>query len=447
MALRRLDATPTWFVYAAAWAFVGTLSWTTAAVYFVREAGLSPLQLVLAGTALEVAYFLSEVPTGVLADLYSRRLSLVVAAVVCGSGMLVVGLAPGPGVVLAGMALWGFGWTFRSGAEDAWLADEVGSEGLGAAYQRGAQVERVAGLTGIGAAVALASVDLRLPLLGAGATAGLLAVFLAVAMPERGFTRPDRVPGPAASARAALATFGDGRREVLARPVLLAVLGVAVAVGAWSEGWDRLWEAHLLLDIGLPTFWGLDDVAWFGVLAAGTLLISFVVAAPLVARIERLEHARLARLLAALHTLLLGAALAFALADRFWLAVSAYWATTVVRSLASAPFRTWLNLGIAESSSRATVLSITNIAGSAGEWAGGPALGWVGTRWTVRAALATGALALLPAVLLLARAGRHGDLEPSAVVGEVAAGAAGEVAGEPGGEIGGPVTPGAASRG
>ncbi|MDF2144208.1 MFS transporter [Knoellia sp. p5-6-4] len=403
---RRLDAYRSWLVYAGAWAFVGTLSWTTAAVLLVREVGLSPLQLVLAGTALEVAYFLAEVPTGVLADLYSRRLSLVVSALACRLGMVGVGIAQGAPAVFAAMALWGFGWTFRSGAEDAWLADEVGPERLGGAYQRGAQVERVAGLAGIGAAVALATVDLRLPLLCAGAVAAGLGLFLAVAMPERGHARQHRSSGVVGPLRSALATVAAGRREVAARPVLLAVLGIVAALGAWSEGWDRLWEAHLLLDVGLPTLFGLDDVAWFGVLAAGTLVISFAVAAPLVARIEGLGPARLARLLVVLHAVLVACALGFALADRLWVAVAAYWATTVVRSLASAPFRTWLNLGIDDSSTRATVLSIANVAGSAGEWGGGPLLGWVGTRWTVRAALAAGAALLLPAVVLLARAGR-----------------------------------------
>ncbi len=402
-----MAAQPTWLVYAGAWAFIGALSWTTAAVFLVREAGLSPLQLVLAGTALEVAYFLCEVPTGVLADLYSRRLSLVVSAVVCGLGMTVVGLASGAVPVLAGMALWGFGWTFRSGAEDAWLADEVGAQALGPAYQRGAQVERLAGLAGIGSAVALASADLRLPLLCAGAAAVLLGVFLAVAMPETGFRRPERGNGVAGSVRAARHTAVAGRRAVAAHPVLLLVLGVAFAVGAWSEGWDRLWEAHLILDVGLPGLFGLDDVAWFGVLAAGTLVVSFAVAAPLVARIERLGPRRLVRLLVLLHSLLVVTVLVFALAGQLWLAISAYWATTVVRSLTAAPYRTWLNLSIPDSSSRATVLSITNLADSAGQWGGGPALGWVGTRWAVRTALAAGALCLLPAVVLLGRAARR----------------------------------------
>jgi len=67
-----------WLVYRGAWGFVGALSWTTAAVYFIRDVGTSPLQLVLAGTALEVAYFCFEIPTAIVADLYSRRLSVIV---------------------------------------------------------------------------------------------------------------------------------------------------------------------------------------------------------------------------------------------------------------------------------------------------------------------------------------------------------------------------------
>ena len=43
------------------------------------------------GTALEVAYFLFEVPTGVVADLRSRKVSVVVAAFVSGAAMLLIG--------------------------------------------------------------------------------------------------------------------------------------------------------------------------------------------------------------------------------------------------------------------------------------------------------------------------------------------------------------------
>ena len=61
---------------------------------------MSPLELVLAGTALEVAYFLFEVPTAIVADTYSRRASIVVGAVIMGLAYVATGLAPGVGLTI-----------------------------------------------------------------------------------------------------------------------------------------------------------------------------------------------------------------------------------------------------------------------------------------------------------------------------------------------------------
>ena len=101
---------------------------------------MDPLQLVLTGTFMEIAYFLFEVPTGVVADSYSRRTSVIVAQVIMGISFVVTGLVTNVPLILAAAALMGFGWTFKSGAIDAWLADEVGQDRLGHEYQRGAQV-------------------------------------------------------------------------------------------------------------------------------------------------------------------------------------------------------------------------------------------------------------------------------------------------------------------
>jgi DHA3 family tetracycline resistance protein-like MFS transporter len=406
---KRADAHRVWLVYRGGWGFIGALSWTTAAVYLIRDVGMSPLQLVLAGTALEVAYFCFEIPTAVVADLYSRRLSIVVAALVSGLAMVLIGLVSAPGWVIAFMALWGFGWTFRSGAEDAWLADEVGSGRLGAAYQRGAQVARVTGLVGIGGAVALALVHLWLPFVAAGASAAGLAVYLALAMPERGFTRSEAEAGRRPTMLTVLSTASEGLRVVRASPILLLMVLIIVLLGAFQEGFDRLWEAQLLLEVGLPSLGGLGDVAWFGVLGAATLVLAFAVAVPLVSRVERLEAQRLARFLLLLHAVLFVCALVFALAGSLWLAATAYLATAVVRDLTSAPFNTWLNQSVTDSSIRATVLSLTTVAGSFGEWTGGPALGAVGNRWGVRTALSAGALLILPTLFLFARAVRRHD--------------------------------------
>ena len=57
-------------------ALFSTMVFTVSGIYAVQEVGLNPLQLVLVGTALEASAFLFEVPTGVVADVYSRRLSV-----------------------------------------------------------------------------------------------------------------------------------------------------------------------------------------------------------------------------------------------------------------------------------------------------------------------------------------------------------------------------------
>jgi DHA3 family tetracycline resistance protein-like MFS transporter len=404
--MRRLGPHPTWLIYVGVVALARTTGWTLAAVYFVQEVGMGPLELVLAGTALEVAYFLFEVPTGIVADLYSRRASVIIGQVIMGVGFVLTGAFAEVGVVLAAAALIGFGWTFRSGAEDAWLADEVGPERMARSFQRGAQVERAASLAGIGLAVALGVVDLSLPLVVAGLLLLGLAVVLALVMPETGFRPATREE--LGLVRSFARTAGEGGRLIRARPVLGLIVAITFFGGMWSEAMDRLWEAHFLLDIGLPGFAGLDPIAWFGILAAGSVLLALVVAQPLVPRFERLGRDGMARLLLALDATLIAGTLVFAFAGSFALAVAALWTVDVARSLSYPVYDTWLNASIEDSNVRATVISITNLGDSAGQWGGGPVLGAIGSAYSIRAALAAGALALAPALWLYGRAIRLG---------------------------------------
>ena len=398
----RLDPHRTWLLYSGLTGLAMATGWTVAAVYFVREVGMGPLELVLAGTALEVAYFLFEVPTAVVADSYSRRASVVVAQVLMGAAFVLTGAYAEVWVVLAAAALMGFGWTFKSGAEDAWLADEVGPERMARSFQRGAQVARALSLVGIGLAVGLALVDLRLPIVVGGVLFLALALVLALVMPEKGFRPAPR--GELSRARALARTARDGGRLVRARPILLLIVGITFFGGMWSEGVDRLWEAHLLVDVGVPGFGSLDPILWFGVLNAGALLLALAVAQPLVPRFERAGRQAMARILLVLDSLLIAATLAFALAGSFLLAVAAFWALDVARSLSYPVWSTWLNANVDDSRVRATVISITNLGDSAGEWGGGPALGAVGSAFGMRAALSVGAFVLAPALWLYGRA-------------------------------------------
>lgn len=403
--MHRLSARSVWYANEAAASFLGMLAFTVTAVYYVTEVGMSPLQLVLVGTLMEVSIFVFEVPTGIVADMYSRRLSIVIGTFVMGVAVMLFGALGEVWPILAANALWGFGYTFTSGAFDAWLADEVGRERLAGVYLRGAQVGRVASLAGIVASVALALVDLRLPIVLAGAGGVLLALVFALTMPETGFAP---LPREERGSFAQMAHTGSqGARLVRARPVLLAILGIAAFAGMWSEGFDRLWQAHFIRDIGLPSLGGLDPVVWFGVFGAGTILLSIAVAHPLGKRIERAGLAKMATALFWIDASLLVSALVFGLAGQFWLALVAYFAVGLGRNVGAPIFQTWLNRSVEESGVRATVLSITNQADAVGQWTGGPVIGLVGNVFSIRAALGAGALCIAPVLALYRRAARH----------------------------------------
>ncbi len=405
--MTRWRADRTWLVYRGAESFAMAIGWTLAPIYFVQTVGMDPLQLVLTGTFMEIAYFAFEVPTGVVADSYSRRASVIVAQFVMGASFVVTGLVTSVPLILAAAALMGFGWTFKSGAIDAWLADEVGPERLGREYQRGAQVARVLGLLGIAAAVALALVDLRLPIVAGGIVLLALGALLAFVMPESGFE--PAAPAELSALRGMTHTAKRGGRLIRARPILLLILGITFFGGMWSESVDRLWEAHFLVDVGVPEFGGFNAIIWFGVLNAGSVVLAIAIAQPLSRRFGNASWRGMTWSLFWLDSLMVVATLAFAFAGNFAAAVLAYWGICVARSLAAPISSTWLNANIDDSSVRATVISMTNLGDSAGEWGGGPALGVVGNAFGIRAALAAGAAVLTPALLLYGLALRRGD--------------------------------------
>jgi MFS transporter, DHA3 family, tetracycline resistance protein len=392
-------------------ALAGTLVWVLAPVYFVRTVGMSPLQLVLVGTFMELSVFIFELPTGIVADVYSRRLSTIVGFLIMGLAMVFVGLMAEAWAVILGWAIWGFGYTFTSGADDAWLADEIGAENVRPVYLRSAQVGRAVALLGIAATVALGLVTLWLPIVVGGCVFAAVGVALAAVMPETGFKRLER--GQTESGLHVMVRTGlTGARLVRRTPLLLLILAIAASWGAWSEGYDRLAQAHLLQDVELPAFFGLSFLVWFGIISAASLILAIAVAQPANRRLERAGQTAVTWILLGLDIALIGSVVLFGLAGLFWLALMAMLLTNVARSLAMPLFTSWLNQSIVNSSVRATVMSITSQADAVGQWTGGPAIGAIGNALGIRAALVIGAFFLTPAVALYGRAVRHGGREP-----------------------------------
>jgi DHA3 family tetracycline resistance protein-like MFS transporter len=390
-------------------------TWVVMAVYLVRTLHLSPLQLVLMGTAMEGAVFLFEVPTGVVADTYSRRVSLIIGYLGMGSAWLAVGLVSTPWVVIVLWALWGISYTFTSGAEEAWLADEAGAERAGRIFLRAARYGQAGAVVGLLLQVAVGAASLRAGVLLGGAftiACGLAGVLF---MEEHGFTRRPREERHSPF-REMRTTAAAGARYARAAPVIMLLVAVGVFAGASSEGFDRLKEAHFLRDVGLPAVGHLSPVVWFGAFWLVGMAFGFIGTTYLIRRFERDGSELIAAALLVCVVFELGSMVLFAAAWTAWAAILALLGVFLARDLADPLYTIWLNEQITDSSVRATVFSITGQADAIGQAAGGPVIGAIGNIWGIRAALLAGATALAPAAALFARATgkREGVVAPAA---------------------------------
>jgi len=406
--MRRLPATTVYYGLS-----VGSRlpTWVVMAVYLVRELHLSPLQLVLMGTAMEAAVFVFEVPTGVVADTYSRRLSLVIGYLGTGAAWVAVGLVSAPWLIIALWGFWGFAYTFTSGAEQAWITDEVGVDRVGGVFLRGARFGQAGAVVGLLLQVAVGTQSLRAGVVLGGVFTIAVGLACIVFMPETGFVRRPREQR--ASALAELRTTAlRGGRYARAQRIIMLLIGVELFLGMSSEAFDRLKEAHFLRDIGLPAVGQLSPVVWFGIFWLAGMVLNIAAIGSLIKRVERGGRQTVARFLFGFTFLELGAMLLFALTGSTWAAIAGLLGVFFARNMQGPLYDTWLSEQISDSSVRATVFSITGQSNAIGQAGGGAALGVVGNVWGIRAALAGGALAIAPALGLYGRAIAHEGGEP-----------------------------------
>src|SRR5918999_4863838 len=123
----------TYLVITALFALSASLIWGINTL-FLLEAGLDIFEVFVANAAFTAAMALFEVPTGVVADTRGRRVSFLLSESTLAVGTLAyVGVAAINGGLLlfclAGVIL-GLGYTFYSGAVEAWLVDALKATGF-----------------------------------------------------------------------------------------------------------------------------------------------------------------------------------------------------------------------------------------------------------------------------------------------------------------------------
>ena len=373
---------------------------------FLLDAGLSNLEAFAANAFFTAGMVLFEVPTGVVADSWGRRVSFLLGTTTLAAStylyFLLWQLSAPFWWWAAVSVLLGLGFTFFSGAVEAWLVDALrfsGYEGgLEAVLGRGLMVSGVAMLVGsVAGGVIAQATNLGVPFL---LRVGVLLLMFAVAfwlMRDVGFT-PERSARPLQATRAVLrASIDDGLKNPPVRYVMLAApfsYGVGIYV-------FYALQPYLLELFGDPHAYSVAGLA--AALVAGAQVLGGWMAP----RIRSLVRKRttvliLCGIIGSLILVVLG------FTRVFWVALVllAIWALV---SSAGTPVRqAYLNDMIA-SKQRATVLSFDSLMGNTGGVAVQPLLGRSADLYGYPASLAVGGVIELIAMpfLLSSRRQRH----------------------------------------
>lgn len=379
-------------------------------VYHLEVVGLNAFELVVVGTVLETSCFLLEIPTGVVADIYSRRRSVLIGVFLYGAGFVLEGSLPWFATVLLAQVVWGCGDTFITGALEAWIASEERNRPMDIVFLRGGQIGQAGGVIGVVMGTLLGNLDLRLPIVMAGLLLLALGLVLLRIMPEKNFS-PVREKKNSLFADM-LGLFKVNLSFIKGAPVLLALLAITFCGGLASEGFDRLSTAHFLEDTIMPAFGLLNSVTWFGVMSLLGSGLGILVSQVLIVYLEKRGTAgRTGVVLFTSAGYILGLIL-FALGKNFWLMLTVFLVTGLMRGLKEPVLAAWMNEHV-EERMRATVFSTNGQLDSFGQIIGGPIVGFVAQQFSVMWGLICTALLLLPALFLVPVAGKAGKNKQS----------------------------------
>ena len=121
---RSLRLLPWWWVLR--WAWLGEAIWV---IYLIEDRGLTLGQILLLEAVVFGAIVVAEVPTGVIADRYTRRLSLLLGSLVSAVAFVVFGLASSIELLMGSYVLFAVGGALMSGADEAFLYDSLRAVG------------------------------------------------------------------------------------------------------------------------------------------------------------------------------------------------------------------------------------------------------------------------------------------------------------------------------
>jgi MFS family permease len=371
---------------------------------FLLHAGLDIFQVFVANTAYTIGTVLFEVPTGVLADTRGRRASFLVGTIVLLLTTLAyVGVAQvGGGIVLFSLVsvLVGLGFTFYSGAVEAWLVDALEAAGhtgsLDPIFARSSMVTGFAMVLGTIGGGALGMISLSVPYVVRAVI--LFAAFVIgwFSMPELGFTprAMDLSRIPREMERVVKESFAATRAS---RP-LQYLIGIRLVEWAFLMWAWYAWQPHFL------KLWGNPDAVWLAGLLSALMSLAMIGGNGIVDVLTR-YCGRRTTLMGWAMAIEIATAIGVGLSTNFWVAVLLFLVMIGTAGVVG-PVRSTSIHGLVSKEHRASVLSFDSMVTSGGSAFSQTGLGWISKVHSIPAGFVVGGLFsffALPLIAILRR--------------------------------------------
>ena len=366
---------------------------------FLLDSGLDILGVFIANGVFTAGMAIFEIPTGVLADTMGRRTSFLLSVI-----MLTIGTI---GYVWVGQFMAGslvmfcvmsvvlaIGFTFYSGAVEAWLVDALHSVdfqgSLDEVFARGSMVFGAAMLVGTISGGLIGSIDLAWPYIFRICLLVLVFAIAAYYMHDLGFERRSISLRQYPSEMAAIArdSVSFGWQQPGVRYLILAGSVQAVFM-AWGY---HAWQPYFLGLLG-------QDIVWVAGLIAAMISLAGMLGNSLIPRLRKYNLKRSTLMIVA-SIISAGAVIGVGFANTFWVAVGLYLLVMVAFGLINPVKQAFIHT-IIPSDKRATVISFDSLVASTGSFIGQGGLGYLAHSTNLANGYIIGGLTSLLAIPLL----------------------------------------------
>ncbi|HHW01856.1 MAG TPA: MFS transporter [Thermoanaerobacterales bacterium] len=363
-------------------------------IIFYRKNGINLFEIGLVSSIFEISMLLFEIPTGYVADIFGRKLSVLCSfASFAAAGVTFAIFKNLTGFVLASI-IQGIGFTFISGALQAWAVEILKSNRQDSSIQNvfasGTQ-SRIAGfLAGsiFGGWLGLAKMNVVWMIYIGINMAALLYAF--INMKERRCDERSESEGaqPETGIKRVFKTaFASSSDHFMTIIILLfaACIFYEFSMSPISE----YWTVFFAEDLHMP------ELVFGWVIAVSSILLIVIIDPASKFLQTRVSNAGA---LVAINIMLMAVIFLFGVSFNPIMAIIVYIIYKILASIYEPIRDTFINAHI-QDKYRATVLSVYNMAGSAGEVISGVGIGWVAQKFGIRASFYASGLSIFLVII------------------------------------------------